>query len=333
MGKPIRVIGTRGKVIETEHSIVYAVVRAGKVIDSGGDISLNRAMRSSAKLIQALVCIETGAADAFKLTDAELAVIASSHNGSDLHTRTVARILSKCGLSERHLQCGAGRPLNRKFYEKMLTEGRRPKRINHNCSGKHAGCLASSKHTGWPLGTYRSPRHPWNRRVFALIALFASIPVSKVSYAIDGCGVPVIFVPVKEAAHAFARYASPDGLPEAIERGARRIARAVNRHPVHNSGRGRFLAALYKTAPNRFIAKEGGQGVFCLGVLGRDTGMAFKVLDGSHSDRTPYAPVVLHLLERHGFLGRSELKVLAKYRRPAITNSRNEVVGYLEIVE
>jgi L-asparaginase II len=323
----------RGKVVETEHGIIYAVVRNGNVIDSGGDINLNRAMRSSAKPIQALVCIETGAADAFKLTPAELAIIASSHDGTDLHTRAIRRILVRCGLSERLFQCGFGPPVSREFYHKMLYQGRRPKRINHNCSGKHAGILVSCKHMGWPLDTYRSPKHPWNRRVFELISLFTGIPAKKVSYAIDGCGVPVIFTPVKESAIAFARYGTPDKLPEAIRNGVRRITEAVNRHPVLNSGRKRFLAALYKAAPNRFVAKEGGQGVFCLGVLGANMGLAVKILDGRNLAYNPYEPAILHLLKRHRLIKPSELKALERFRRPAILNSRNETVGYLQVVK
>ena len=333
MGKPIKVIGMRGKVVETEHSIIYAVVRKGRVIDSAGDIKLNRAMRSSAKPIQALVCLETRAADAYKLTPKELSVIASSHNGTELHTRTIRGILAKCGVSERRLQCGFDKPLEQPSYEKMLREGRRPARINHNCSGKHAGILASSKFMGWPLATYRSAKHPWNKRVRELISLFTDIPAEKISYAVDGCGIPVIFTPIKESAVAFARYGTPDSFPGPIRNGALRITAAVNRHPVHNSGRPRFLAHLYKAVPNRFIAKEGGQGVFCLGVIGEEMGLAIKTLDGRNYAYNPYEPAVLYLLERHGLIKPAELRKLGKFRRPPILNSRKETVGYLQVVK
>jgi L-asparaginase II len=333
LGQPLTVIGTRGRVVETEHSVVYAVVRKEKVIDSGGDINLNRAMRSSAKLIQAIVCIETGAADAFGLTPAELAVIASSHNGNDLHVRTIRSILAKCGLSERYLQCGLQGGMERQTEEEMLRQGLKVKRIHHNCSGKHAGILASSKHMGWPLDTYRSPKHPWNKRVFELISLFTDIPAKKVCHAIDGCGVPVIFTPVRESAIAFARYGTPDCLPQPVADATRRIATAVNRYPYHNSGRTRFLAALYKAAPGRFVAKEGGQGVFCLGVLGERMGLAVKILDGRNYSYSPCEPALIHLMKRHGLLTRSEQSALARYREPNITNSRNEVVGKLKVVE
>ncbi len=333
MGKPIRVIGTRGQVVETEHDIVYAVVRDEKVVDAGGDIKLNRAMRSSAKLIQAIVCIETGAADAFGFTPAELAVIASSHNGNELHVRTIRSILNKCGVSERRLQCGFQDGINRQTHEEMVRQGRKLQRIYHNCSGKHAGILASSRHMGWPLDTYRSPKHPWNKRVFELISLFTDIPAKRVSYAIDGCGVPVIFTPVRESATAYARYGTPDGLPAPVAAAARRIAKAVNRHPYHNSGRTRFLAALYKAAPGKFAAKEGGQGVFCLGVLGKKTGLAVKILDGRNYSYNPYEPALIHLMKRHGLLTRSELNALKEYNRPEILNSRKETVGYLQVVE
>lgn len=333
MAKPIKVIGTRGKVVETEHQIIYAVVQDDRVIDSGGDISLNRAMRSSAKPIQAIVCIETGAARAFGLTPAEISIIASSHNGTSLHTRTIRRILAKSGLSERYFECGFQSGINRQSHEEMIRQGKRPQRINHNCSGKHAGILISSKHMGWPLSNYRSPKHPWNRRVFELISLFTDIRAKKVSCAIDGCGVPVIFTPVRESAIAFARYGTPENLPDPVRKAALRIIAAVNRYPLHNSGRDRFLAALYKTAPGKFIAKEGGQGVFCLGVVGEKTGLAVKIIEGRNYSYSPYEPALIHLLKRHRLLTRSQLTALKKYKRPAILNSRDETVGYLQVVE
>jgi len=331
--KPLRVLGYRGRFVETEHHIVYAVISDGRVVDWGGDITLNRAMRSSAKPIQALVCIETGAADVYGFSDSEVAVLASSHDGGELHIRTIRKMLAKCGLNERYLQCGPTGPINRRYRDKLLLSGRRPSRIHHNCSGKHAGILAASKHKGWSLRTYRSPSHPWNRRVFELISLFTDIPVEEVSYGIDGCGVPVIFTPIKESAIAFARYATPENLPETIRRGCQRVIKAVNTHPFHNSGYGRFLATLYKVAPNRFIAKEGGQGVFCLGLIGQNFGIAVKTLDGRNISYNPYEPAVLFLLKRHGLLDEDELEKMNNWREPLIRNSRGEVVGRLVISE
>jgi L-asparaginase II len=81
------------------------------------------------------------------------------------------------------------------------------------------------------------------------------------------------------------------------------------------------------------VAKEGGQGVFCLGVLGTGMGLAVKILDGRNYSYNPYEPAIIHLLKRHGLLKRSELGKLAKYREPDITNSRNEVVGRLSVQE
>lgn len=330
--KPLRVLGYRGRFVETEHQIVYAVVSDGKVIDYGGDIDLNRAMRSSAKPIQALVCIETGAADAYRFTDSEIAVMASSHDGGEVHIRAVRSMLRKCGLSERYLQCGPTGPINRRYREKILLSGKSFLRIHHNCSGKHAGALAASKYMNWSLRNYRSPDHPWNRRVFELISLFTGIPVEEVGYAVDGCGIPVVFCPIRESALAFARYASLNDLPERIEEGCRRLIASVNRHPYHNSGYGRFLAALYRVAPDRFIAKEGGQGVFCLGVVGQNFGLALKTLDGRNISYNPYEPAVVYLLKRHGLLREAEAEQLAREEIP-IRNSRNEIVGRLTVSE
>jgi L-asparaginase len=81
------------------------------------------------------------------------------------------------------------------------------------------------------------------------------------------------------------------------------------------------------------VAKEGGQGVFCLGVLGERMGLAVKILDGRNYSYSPCEPALIHLMKRHGLLTRSEQSALARYREPNITNSRNEVVGKLKVVE
>ena len=66
--------------------------------------------RSSAKPFQAIPVIESGAADAFGITPAELALCCASHAGSPEHQRQVAAFLAKIGLSPADLQCGCPLP-------------------------------------------------------------------------------------------------------------------------------------------------------------------------------------------------------------------------------
>ena len=104
---------TRGGRVESEHRGAIAVVDAnGKLIAHAGDVELVSYLRSSAKPFQLLPLVESGAADRFGFTDAELAVIAGSHSGEPRHVAAVQSILNKIGLSEDALQCGIHVPFN-----------------------------------------------------------------------------------------------------------------------------------------------------------------------------------------------------------------------------
>ena len=59
--------------------------------------------------------------------------------------------------------------------ENGLQTGRPPRKLFHNCSGKHAGMLLACAHRGWAMPTYRSRGHPLQRRVLAAVKdLFAA---------------------------------------------------------------------------------------------------------------------------------------------------------------
>ena len=93
----------RGHIVVADHT--------GKVLWRWGDPDRPTFARSAAKPIQAIPVVESGAVDAFGITDEELAVICASHNGEPIHIRTVARILDKAGLSPDALRCGAEYPM------------------------------------------------------------------------------------------------------------------------------------------------------------------------------------------------------------------------------
>ncbi|HEX2115935.1 MAG TPA: asparaginase, partial [Alphaproteobacteria bacterium] len=73
---------SRGAAIESRHRAWYAVVdAAGCVVAGAGDTRTAVYPRSAIKPLQALPVVETGAADRFALTAAELALACASHGG------------------------------------------------------------------------------------------------------------------------------------------------------------------------------------------------------------------------------------------------------------
>ena len=102
---PVLVEETRGALVEVIHRGRAVVVDpSGGVLLSWGDPELPVYPRSSIKPLQAIPLVETGAAEAFGLGDAEIALACASHRGERRHVEAVASWLKRIGLSERDLE-------------------------------------------------------------------------------------------------------------------------------------------------------------------------------------------------------------------------------------
>ena len=77
--------------VELRHRGIAAIVDAdGHVVAHWGDFEKPVYARSAIKSLQAIPLVESGAADAFGVTDEELALACSSHNGESRHTALVS---------------------------------------------------------------------------------------------------------------------------------------------------------------------------------------------------------------------------------------------------
>ncbi len=140
--EPVARIIRKG-IIESIHYGSVAVVSAdGRLLYRIGDPYFVTYLRSSAKPFQAIPVVESGAAREFGFTSAEIAIMAGSHSGDDLHVRTIQSILDKIGLGPEHIRCGSHPPINDRISEPPKDTGAQRSVLHHNCSGKHAGMLA-----------------------------------------------------------------------------------------------------------------------------------------------------------------------------------------------
>src|SRR5262245_19304711 len=104
---PLIVEVTRGDMVESRHRVsAVAIDAAGARLFEAGDTDALVYPRSAIKPLQALVLIESGAADAFGLGDAEIALACASHSGEKRHVDVVRAWLNRLGLSEADLECG-----------------------------------------------------------------------------------------------------------------------------------------------------------------------------------------------------------------------------------
>ena len=281
----------RGELIESVHRGRLAVFDPrGNELESLGDPEAYVYLRSSAKPFQALPLVLSGAADAFDLTDEELAVACASHNAEEPHLAAVRSILAKAGLSEGDLQSGAHPPMYGPAAAELVRNGDEPRPIHSNCSGKHAGMLAVCVHEGYETLDYRDPGHPLQRRILGLIAEVCGVEEDEVLIAGDNCGVPTFALPLRSFATGLARIATGDELPDQIAGAALRLRDAMRSYPFMVAGSGRLDTELMEHT--HLLVKGGAEAVLAVGNP-EGWGMALKISDGSHRAVRPVALAAL----------------------------------------
>ncbi len=316
---------TRGPLVECIHRGDIAVVDPeGRLIAHAGDPDKVTFMRSSAKPIQALNVVLSGAADHFGLDDRELAITCASHDAEDQHVNTVLSVLTKLGLDESALLCGVHAPVNREAARALVVAGKKASPVHNNCSGKHSGMLAVARQLGAPLDNYLALDHPVQRMSLAMVAEFAGVDPKSVIVGVDGCGVPVFGLPARAMARAFARLSAPEVLRPELAAAVRRVTATMQKNPALIEGTGRFTSRLIEVGAGRLVAKSGAEGVFCVGSLQKKLGLAAKCEDG---DMRPLPPAVLKALSDLSVISPDDLAVLAAFARPAVRNNRGERVG------
>ncbi len=200
---------SRGGLIESDHRGAVAVVdSSGRLVASLGNPREPILLRSSAKPFQALALVCSGAAQAYGLTDEELAVVCSSHGGDERQVELVESILQKAGLDESMLRCGIHAPMDPAVRRSLAREGREPGPLHNNCSGKHAGMLATARHLGLTLHDYIEPDHGVQQAILGLLAFLAGMEADQIQTARGGCSAPTACLPLRSMALAMARLAA-----------------------------------------------------------------------------------------------------------------------------
>jgi L-asparaginase II len=327
---PVLARSTRTGVVETEtHGHIAVADADGNLMGWAGSPEARYYLRSSAKPLQALSVVASGAYEALGLTPKELAVCCASHSGSFEHQEAVLSILRKAGLSEDDLRCGTHAPGDAEARNALIREGRAPTPVHNNCSGKHAGKLATAVHIGAPVGGYLDRNHPVQRTIVGNIRALSGVPADEIHIGVDGCGSPVHCLPLRAMALAFARAASHRAIPDDLAAAAFAIRKATGRYPHMVASHGDLNTDVLAAFAGEAIAKSGAEGLLCIGFAEPAVCVAVKVLDGSFR---AMGPIIVRVLEQLD-LSRARLKQLAKWRRRPVTNCRGEEVGWVEATE
>lgn len=316
---------TRGDMVESIHYIAACAIDAsGEVIFALGDVDARVYLRSTAKPFIAAAAIAAGAHERFNLEPREIAVMAASHTGQPFHIEAVRSILAKIGMGESALQCGVHAPYNAAAAKELERAGIAPSAVHNNCSGKHAGILALCKIVGSDPSTYLDVDNVAEQRILEFCARASGMSTDDFMLGVDGCGIPVYGLPLRNAALSFMRFATLKGL-ESIDAHALRIVRdAMIAYPEYVSGSGEFDTRLMQNASGAIACKSGAEGVHGTAHIERGAGLIVKVVDGGSRGR---APAVLAALRRLGLLNEATLTKLADLERPIVYNRAGRAVG------
>ncbi len=285
---PLKVKLMRNSILESCHK-VHAVVCdiKGRTLMRSGDPSFHTFIRSSLKPFQAIPFLNSGASGMQKSGEKGLAICCASHNGSTMHAREVFKLLWNADLDVNYLQCPI--PNNSKS------------QLQHNCSGKHAGFLATCKKMQWPLETYLQKNHPLQKEIARVLSELLKLPVDELLTARDDCGAPTFLLQLNQMAVLYAH------LGEASNPSHVQLTRAMLSYPELIAGNGLFDTELMNRSHGQLVSKGGAEGIQCISRIGEGIGLAIKVEDGSK--RAKHA-AALHLLNQLEWITPSTLQEL-----------------------
>jgi L-asparaginase II len=338
---PVLVRQVRNGIEESVHrGDIVEVDVEGRLIRGLGDPDRLVTLRSCVKPFGVVALLEAGGIEAFDLESAEIAIMASSHSGEDLHVRTIQGMFRRAGVSQALIATGIeGMPLDPITATRLARDGEQPGPIRHMCSGQHSVSILLSRLRGWDPGDYWHDDHPSQVAYRDVVARAFGTSPGKLRTAIDGCGVQTYAFPLREVARAYAMLADPSavaaGDPRAsVAEGLTLVRDAMLAHPEMVGGtRDRLDTSLMKAMPGRLVSKAGMEALRGLAILpgkrtsgaqSAATGMAVKIEDGDGYDRGTWAASIEALVQAAVVDGQA-LRVLGRYHRPQIIDPHGRV--------
>ncbi len=265
---------------ESIHSCQAVVAdERGRILAAAGHTSLPVFARSALKPFQALAVLSTGIQERYHLSEKDLAILCSSHQGTTQHARQVFSLLWRADLEPDQLTCP--------------TPPNQPSPLCHNCSGKHAGMLMACRTANWSLQHYANRQHPVQMLILSNITDLLRMPAEEFLAARDDCGVPTYQLQLSQLATLYAQLTA--GSRVDLES----LARSMTHHPDMVAGLGRFDTELMQLTQGDIVSKSGAEGIQCIGRMHQGMGLAIKVVDGA--SRAKYA-VAIYLLRQMGWI-------------------------------
>ena len=314
----------RGSYLESVHTGMAVICdKDGEISHQWGDPNALILPRSSAKMMQAIPLIISGAEKKFSIGEDLLALACASHNAAEIHLSRVLGWLSHLGFSETDLRCGPQPSKDPYVKKQMLEKGQSPCQIHNNCSGKHAGFLSVSRHLN-AGPEYTDPDHPVQLMV---MDVFQELTQNKVDgITIDGCSAPNPAIPLHSLAKAMSWFATAHNRDDQLSKAALKLRNAMVNYPELVAGELRACTNLMKACEKKAILKTGAEGVFVAILPELEKGIALKIFDGgTRASECAIASLLIQL----GVLNPNHPTALA-YTHAPILNWRKIQTGMMK---
>ena len=263
--EPLSILVNRNGHCESSHQVDVAVcTAAGKIVLGLGDVERIIFPRSAMKPLQAIALLEVLQRDnrAGQLSDSEIAVICSSHNGEMLHIDAIRNLLDRFEVDIDELICGAHWSMHQ---ETMVTQVRNievPHQVHNNCSGKHAGMIILSKLLSDKTVGYEKLSCDAQQSILGILESMTGVDLMRYTIGIDGCGAPVFSAPLGNWARAFALFASGGELPDKRTNACLRIRKSIASNPFYIAGKDRSCSVVNSAYGEAITVKVGAEGVY-----------------------------------------------------------------------
>ncbi len=312
------------------------VLAEDAVLAAGGDYEAEILPRSALKPLQLLPFFAGGGPKKLGLGPQQRAILCASHSSDETHIAAVREVLSRSGVPETALACGAHPPIDVLAAQRLFRRGEEARPIHNNCSGKHSGFLARAKQISASLHDYLDPEHPVQAEVRDVLHRMRGLKLTAESAVFDGCGAPMYAFPLVELAALFRDLAHPEVLPRDLQEAGEEVYHAFVDAPHFIAGyrapqQLRLDTALMRATRGELFCKCGAEGVFAIGVRrapGREAmGIAIKSEDGAGRAYEFFVPQLLKAL---GLL-RGDEADLAHYFAAPIYNTQARLVGKIQV--
>ncbi|WP_099159481.1 asparaginase [Virgibacillus ndiopensis] len=329
MTYPIIAEEYRGGVLENTHQGIICVINDKKeIMYQKGNPNQHVFYRSAMKPLQAIPIFTTKVIEKYNLNSQEAALFTASQRGENYHQEALESLMKKLQLTEDLLICNHSYPLNEEPKQQYIWDHKPRRRLLHNCSGKHLGFLAYAKEKGYELNGYEEIGHLLQQEILRYVAELSETPTEQIHTSVDGCGVPVHAVPLKNMAISFLKFVAPEQIKDVkIASAVNEIGRVMNEQPEIVASHNFICTALLEDA--NIIAKGGAQGVYCLALKEEKISIALKVLSGSE---LVWPVLVAEILKELNYSNTETIDRLLQIRSKEIKNDNGKIIGETKIL-